>query len=55
MPAWLGAGVRARVTDTLAIAGEARYQFGIGWLDHDLGLEPQAGLVIAVGVDFRLE
>jgi hypothetical protein len=55
LPAWLEAGARARVADGIAIAAEARYQFGVGWLDHDLGIEPQAGLVVGVGVDFRLE
>ncbi len=55
LPLWLGAGVRARVGEGVAIAGGARYQAGISWFNRDLGIEPQSALIMIVGVDFRLD
>jgi hypothetical protein len=54
VPLVVGAGVRARVGRGVAIAAEATGEAGLAYLSRGLGPEPQLGLVVAVGVEFRL-
>lgn len=55
IPIHLGAGVRARVTETISVGGGATLSLGAGWLNQQLGLEPQASLSVGLGVEFRLD
>jgi len=53
-PVIAAGGVRAAVSDTIAISAEAALEFGIGFYNHGLGTEPQLGLAIAGVVEFAL-
>jgi len=55
VPLWVGAGVRARVSEGVAVAAGAVLKAGAGWYNRGLGLEPLAGLLVTVGVDFGLD
>lgn len=48
------AGVRARITDLIAVGGMAAIEAGAGIFNRGLGVELQLGLVIGVTVDFGL-
>jgi hypothetical protein len=48
------AGVRARVAETIAVGGGAALELGGAIFNHDLGPALQAGLSIAVSVEFAL-
>jgi hypothetical protein len=48
------AGVRARVTDLIAVGGMAALDAGAGLFTRGLGPELQLGLVIGVNVDFAM-
>jgi hypothetical protein len=54
IPLTLGAGVRARVADRVAVSGGADLLIGFARLNRDIGAEPQAALIIHFGVDFAL-
>ena len=54
LPLWIGAGVRARVSDGVALTGGATVEGGVGWYSRGLGMEPIAALVIFAGADFGL-
>jgi hypothetical protein len=54
VPLHVGGGVRAVVSDGIAIVGEAELAVGFGVFNHTLGLQPQVGVAIAAGVEFRL-
>ena len=54
IPVHLGGGVRASVSDGIAIVGEGELALGFGVFNHSLGLEPQVGVAITAGVEFRL-
>lgn len=54
VPLHLGGGVRASVSDGVAIVGEGELAVGFGVFNHSLGLEPQVGVAITVGAEFRL-
>jgi hypothetical protein len=47
-------GVRARVTDTIAVGGSAALELGAAYFTRGLGPRLQLGLVVAVSVDFVL-
>ncbi|HEU4732683.1 MAG TPA: hypothetical protein VFT22_32530 [Kofleriaceae bacterium] len=49
-----GGGLRAQVSPGIAIVGEADLAVGFGTFGRGLGLEPQLGLTVAAGVEFRL-
>lgn len=54
IPLHVGGGVRAEVSDGIAIVGEGALDLGFGLFNHSLGLEPQVGLAITAGAEFRL-
>lgn len=54
IPVHLGGGVRAEVSDGVAIVGEGALDIGFGVFNHSLGLQPQVGLAITAGAEFRL-
>jgi hypothetical protein len=54
-PLWIGAGVRARVADGVAVSAGAEVAGGVGWYNRDLGLEPVFSLLVTAGVDFGLD
>lgn len=49
-----GAGLRASVTDAIAITGEADLQLGLGAFSDHLGGEPQLGVSVSAGAEFKL-
>jgi hypothetical protein len=54
IPVHVGGGVRAEVSDGIAIVGEGALDIGFGVFNHSLGIEPQVGLAITAGAEFRL-
>ena len=54
-PLHLGGGVRARVSDVVAIVGLADLAVGFARFGRGLGSEPHLGLAITAGVEFRLK
>jgi hypothetical protein len=54
IPVHLGGGVRAEVADGVAVVGEGALDLGFGVFNHSLGLEPQVGVAITAGAEFRL-
>jgi hypothetical protein len=54
IPLHAGGGLRVSITPDLAIVGQAELDLGIGVLGHGVGLEPQFGADLTVGVEFRL-
>ena len=55
IPLHLGGGVRARVSDLVAIVGLADLAVGFGRFGRGLGSEPHLGLAITAGAEFRLK
>jgi hypothetical protein len=55
IPIHLGGGVRATVADSIAIVGQAELSVGFGVFGHGLGIEPQLGLAITAGAEFKLQ
>lgn len=54
IPLHLGGGVRARVAPSVAIVAQGRLVLGLGRFGDALGLEPQVGLAVTAGAEFRL-
>ena len=54
VPLHAGAGLRVSVAPNVAITGEAAVELGFAAFNHSLGFEPQFGLVITAGAEFRL-
>lgn len=54
VPLHLGGGVRARVASGVALVGQGELLVGIGSFGRGLGGEPQLGLAITAGAEFRL-
>ena len=54
VPAILGGGIRARVTDTVSVVGAADLRLGVGWFNRRLETEPHVTLAIHAGAEFRL-
>ncbi|MEO8550648.1 MAG: hypothetical protein ABI678_11765 [Kofleriaceae bacterium] len=54
IPLHAGGGVRASVTLGVAVTVEGALELGFGAFNHSLGLEPQLGVAITGGVEFRL-
>jgi opacity protein-like surface antigen len=54
IPAHAGGGVRVAVSHTIAIIAEADLQLGFSSLTRNIGTQPQFGLAIGAGAEFRL-
>lgn len=54
VPVHLGAGLRAQVAPSVAIVSQADLQVGLGGFNRGLGAEPQLGLALTAGAEFRL-
>ena len=54
IPLHAGAGLRVSVHDGIALVGLAELMFGIARFNSDVGAEPQLGVDVSVGVEFRL-
>jgi hypothetical protein len=54
IPLSFGAGVRVRVSDDIAVGGEATVEIGPGWLGRGLGSEFQRGLAVGVTAEIAL-
>ena len=49
-----GGGLRASVSDNIAVTAQGELEVGFGAFNHTLGIEPQLGVAITAGVEFRL-
>jgi hypothetical protein len=49
-----GGGVRGAVTDQIAIVAMAEVFLGPAFLGRGLGAQPQAGIIVTAGAEFRL-
>jgi hypothetical protein len=49
-----GGGVRVTVAPSIAVVAQVDLALGFGGFSHGLGLEPQLGLIVTVGAEFRL-
>jgi hypothetical protein len=49
-----GAGLRASVADGIAVTAQAQLQLGLGQFSNGVGWEPQLGLNITAGAEFKL-
>jgi hypothetical protein len=49
-----GGGIRASVSPGIAITAQGELELGFGAFNHTLGIEPQLGVAITAGVEFRL-
>ena len=54
IPAHFGAGVRVGIAPAAAIVAEGDFEFGFGSFSRGMGSQPQIGLAVAAGVEFRL-
>ena len=54
IPLHLGGGVRVSITPSLAITAQGDLSLGIGDFNHTLGAEPQLGIAVTAGVEFKL-
>jgi hypothetical protein len=54
IPLSLGAGVRVRISDDVAVGGEATVELGPSWLGRGLGAELQRGLAVGVTAEIAL-
>jgi hypothetical protein len=54
IPISAGGGVRVRVSDDVAVGGEASLELGPGWLGHGLGLEFERGFAIGAVAEIAL-
>lgn len=50
----LGAGMRAAVSEAIAITAQFDAVFGLGQFSNGLGGEPQLGVMVTAGAEFRL-
>ncbi len=55
IPLHASGGVRAAVSDAIAVVAEAQLALGFAKFNHTLGTEPQLGLSITAGAEFRLK
>jgi len=54
LPLHAGGGIRARVAPGFAVVAQADVQLGFGLFGHGLGVEPQLGMTLTAGAEFRL-
>lgn len=50
-----GGGVRVAVAPAIAVVAEGELALGVGGFNHGLGGQPQLGLVVTAGAEFRLK
>ncbi|HEY5925202.1 MAG TPA: hypothetical protein VIV11_26145 [Kofleriaceae bacterium] len=50
----VGAGLRASLTEAIALTAEADLELGVGQFSNGLGGEPQLGVNISAGAEFKL-
>jgi hypothetical protein len=55
IPIWLAGGVRAVVSDGIAVGGVVRIDAGPARFGRGLGWEPQIDLAVLAGVDFTID
>lgn len=53
-PLHLGGGMRVSITDAVALVGQAEFVLGIARFSGGPGGEPQVGMNVTAGVEFRL-
>jgi hypothetical protein len=54
LPFYFGGGLRVSVAPNIAIIAHGELELGFGGFSHDLGFEPQLGLSVAAGAEFKL-
>jgi hypothetical protein len=54
IPIHLGGGVRANVAHQVAIVAQGELIAGLGRFGRDMGTEPQLGIAVTAGAEFRL-
>lgn len=54
IPLHLGGGVRAKVAPGVAVVAQGELMAGLGAFDEGLGGEPQLGVALTAGAEFRL-
>jgi hypothetical protein len=54
IPLHAGGGVRVKVAPAIAVVAEGELVLGFGSFGHGVGTEPQFGLAVTGGVEFRL-
>jgi hypothetical protein len=55
IPASAGVGVRARVSELVAVGADVGVEAGIAWLDHGLGSQSQLGVVMQGLIELWLD
>jgi opacity protein-like surface antigen len=55
IPLHAGGGLRAGVSDGIAVVAQAELEVGLGFYDKGLGTEPVVGGAVVVGAEFRLQ
>ena len=53
-PIHLGGGVRTAISPSVAVVAQADLSLGVGAFGRGLGLEPQVGMTVTAGAEFRL-
>src|SRR4051812_38008511 len=53
LPFYFGGGIRVSVAPNVAIIAHGQLELGLGGFNHDLGFEPQLGLSIGAGAEFK--
>jgi hypothetical protein len=54
VPVHVGGGIRARVSRSVAVVASGELVIGFSGFNRGLGLEPQLGLAVTAGAEFRL-
>lgn len=54
VPLHVGGGLRVSVAPNVAIIASGDLELGFGIFNHTLGLEPQVGLSVSAGAEFKL-
>lgn len=54
IPLHVGGGVRASVSQAIAIVAEGQLSAGIAFFGHGVGTQPQLGFAVTAGVEFGL-
>jgi hypothetical protein len=54
IPLHAGVGLRVSVAEAIAIVGLADVAFGVARFTNDVGVEPQLGVNVSAGVEFKL-
>jgi hypothetical protein len=54
IPLHAGGGLRVSVAPNIAVVASGDFELGFGLFNHTLGLEPQVGLSVSAGAEFKL-